>query len=99
MSNWSINSGDRPVRVDVSEGGVVSLSGIIFKSTGAVTAGTQIAQLPRNIAPQYEMQFSVYSDTAGVSLQVLPTGAVKIYGATTSTNFVGVSGLTWVIKQ
>ncbi|MBT2028922.1 GDSL-type esterase/lipase family protein [Enterobacter roggenkampii] len=99
MSNWSINSGDRPVRVDVSEGGVVSLSGIIFKSTGAVTAGTQIAQLPRSIAPQYEMQFSVYSDTAGVSLQVLPTGAVKIYGATTSTNFVGVSGLTWVIKQ
>lgn len=99
MNNWSINSGDRPVRVDVSEGGVVSLSGIIFKSTGAVTAGTQIAQLPRNIAPQYEMQFSVYSDTAGVSLQVLPTGAVKIYGATISTNFVGVSGLTWVIKQ
>lgn len=98
MNNWSINSGDRPVRVDVSDGGTVSLSGIVFKSTGSVTAGTQILQLPRNIAPPFDMQFPVYADTAGVSLQVLPTGEVKLFGATKFTNFVGVSGLTWALK-
>lgn len=99
MNNWDINSGDRPVRVDISDGGTVSLSGIVFKSTGAVTPGTQILQLPRNIAPPFDMQFPVYADTSGVSLQVLPTGEVKLFGATTSTNFVGVSGLTWVLKS
>ena len=99
MNNWSINSGDRPVRVDVSDGGTVSLSGIVFKATGSVTAGTQILQLPRNIAPPFDMQFPVYADTPGVSLQVLPTGAVKLYGAATLTNFVSVSGLTWALKS
>ena len=99
MNNWSINNSDRPVRVDVSRGGNVSLSGIVFKSSGAVTNGTQILQLPRNIAPSFDSQFSVYADTPGVSLQVLPTGEVKLYGATTSTNFVSVSGLTWALKS
>lgn len=99
VNNWLINTTDRPVRMDVSKSGSVSLSGIIFKSTGSVAAGTQIAQIPKNMAPPFEMQFPVYSDTTGVSLQVLPTGEIKVYGATTSTNFVGVSGLTWVIKQ
>lgn len=44
------------------------------------------------------MQFPVYADIAGVSLLVLPTGEVKIYGAPTSTNVVGVSGLSWTLK-
>lgn len=99
QSGWSINSSDRPVRIDVSENGCVSLSGIVFKSSGSVTAGTKILQLPRNIAPAFDMQFPVYADTSGVSLQVLPSGEVKIYGATASTNFVGVSGLVWILKE
>lgn len=99
MNNWLINGSDRPVRIDVSAGGTVSLSGIVFKSSGAVTNGTQILQLPRNIAPAFDSQFPVYADTPGVSLQVLPTGEVKLYGATTSTNFVSVSGLTWALKS
>ncbi|MFE4110820.1 GDSL-type esterase/lipase family protein [Kosakonia sp. YIM B13611] len=98
-NNWFINASDRPVRVDISKGGAVILSGVLFKSTGSVTDGTQIAQIPKNISPSFDMQFPVYADTSGVSLRVLPTGEVKVYGATTSTNFVGVSGLSWVLKE
>jgi lysophospholipase L1-like esterase len=98
-NSWVINTNDRPVRIDVSEDGIVTLSGIVFKSSGSVAAGTQIAQIPKNMAPPYDVQFSVYADTAGVSLQVLPSGAVKVYGATGSTTLVGVSGLTWALKS
>jgi hypothetical protein len=77
---------------------MVSLGGIIFKSTGSVANGTLIATIPRNLAPIYTEQFMVYADTQGVNVQVTPLGEIFLYGATTATNFIGLSGLTWLRK-
>jgi Lysophospholipase L1 and related esterases len=98
QNNWLINTGDRPARVSLSNNGMVSLGGIIFKSTGSVANGTLIATIPRNLAPIYTEQFMVYADTQGVNVQVTPLGEIFLYGATTATNFIGLSGLTWLRK-
>ena len=98
VNNWLINLSDRPALMDVSSEGTAVLSGIIFKNTGSTANGTVIAQIPKNMAPPYNIRVACYSDTTNVNLEVLPTGEIKVYGATSSTNFVSVSGISWILK-
>jgi len=98
-NKWLVNTSDRPASVNISKGGTVSLGGIIFKSEGDTADGTQIATIPRNIAPINQEQFFVYSDTPGVSVIVSPAGDITLYGATSSTNFIGLSGLSWLVRE
>ncbi|MBU4682386.1 hypothetical protein KC222_10200 [Cedecea davisae] len=95
VNNWVVNINDRSVQMDVSDEGVVNLTGIIFKSTGSTTDGTVIMQVPKNMAPKRIIEIPVAAATAGVRLIISPAGAISIAGATTTTTYISVAGISW----
>lgn len=97
VNNWVINPSDRPVFMDVSSDGVVSLAGIVFRGSASSASGTVIMKVPSNMAPSRYMEFLV-GPTSGLRLVVTQIGEMIIYGATSETSYVSVAGLSWVLK-
>lgn len=98
VNNWLINSSDRPVVMDVSRDGVVSLSGLVWQNTGSFANGTVILQIPKNMAPQRNLEFAVGAATSGVRVIITPAGAVSIYNAAAGTTYVSMAGVGWQLR-
>ncbi|MBU4681195.1 hypothetical protein KC222_04105 [Cedecea davisae] len=97
-NNWAINPADRPVFMDVSSDGVVSLAGIVFRGSASSASGTVIMKVPSNMAPARYMEFPVAGSATGLRLVVTQLGEIIIYGATNETSYVSVAGISWVLK-
>ncbi|BBS18781.1 phage tail protein [Aeromonas caviae] len=94
LNSWLINTSDNPLQVTASKDGAVSITGRVFKSTGAIADGTSIAKIPQILAPRFYTEWMVRGDITGCRVSIDKDGVVKIYGMDTN-NYVSLSGCAW----
>lgn len=97
-NGWSINNTDRPIFCDISDSGVLTIGGVIFRGTGVTTDGTVIFTIPGSMAPKGEITVNTSSDQANpVKLVIGINGTAKIYGWT-SANYLSLGGISWNVR-
>ena len=96
LNSWLINTGDNPLQISATMDGAVSLTGCVFKSSGAIVDGTAIAKLPQILAPRFYTEWMIRGDAANSKVSIDTNGVVKIYGMSTN-NYVSLSGCSWSV--
>lgn len=96
LNSWVINTGDNPLQISATKGGAVSITGRVFKSSGAIVDGTAIAKLPQILAPRFYTEWMVRGDSESSKVSIDTNGVVKIYAMSTN-NYVSLSGCSWSV--
>jgi lysophospholipase L1-like esterase len=97
-NGWSISNNDRPIFCDISDNGVLTIGGVIFRGSGVTTDGTVIFTIPISMAPKGQITVNTSSDQASpVKLVIGIDGTAKVYGWT-SANYLSLGGLSWNVR-